>query len=113
MKGNDVITSGIIIIFNAVGVSGSIVVCVSPLASLMMDQKSKFTLQGVMTDFVGESQSDTEAIERVVNGHIQLVLITPESIISNPRYRSMLLSKTYQHKLVALVVDEAHCVKTW
>ena len=63
--------------------------------------------------FVGESQSDTQAIEQVVSGCVQLVLITPESIISNPRYRSVLLSKTYQQKLVALVVDEAHCVKTW
>ena len=52
----------ILMMLNTVGKSGSIVVCVSPLASLMIDQKTKFTLQGVTTDFVGESQSDTQAL---------------------------------------------------
>jgi len=31
----------------------------------------------------------------------------------NKTYRSMLLSPQYQQNLVALVIDEAHCVKTW
>ena len=44
---------------------------------------------------------------------MQLVLITPESAINNPLYRSMFLSTKYQEKLAALVIDEAHCVKTW
>ena len=33
--------------------------------------------------------------------------------ISHMKYREMLLSPAYQRGLVALVVDEAHCVKTW
>ena len=40
-------------------------------------------------------------------------LISPESIINNPKYRKMLLSTTHKTKLVAVVVDEAHCVKMW
>ena len=43
----------ILIIFN-VDQQGSIVVCVSPLTSLMMDQKKKFTRSGLVTVFVGE-----------------------------------------------------------
>lgn len=46
-------------------------------------------------------------------GQAQLVCISPESIIGNTRFWSMLLSPVYQEHLVALVVDEAHCVKTW
>jgi bloom syndrome protein len=41
------------------------------------------------------------------------VYITPENLIENPLYRNMLLSKKYKEKLVALVVDEAHCIKMW
>ena len=95
-----------------IGKTGSIVLCVSPLTALMMDQKSKFVPMGIQAEFVAE-QSDEEAVKRVLNGQAQLVYISPESIIGNTRFRSMLLSAIYQEHLVAFVVDEAHCVKTW
>ena len=50
----------------------------------MMDQKSKFSPRGIVTEFVGETQSDKSAIDRVMKGSIQLVFISPESIICNP-----------------------------
>ena len=50
--------------------------------------------------------------EKVLNGEVQLVYITPGSMIETSRYRDMLLSPPYQERLIALVVDEAHCVKT-
>ena len=96
-----------------VGVSGSIVVCITPLVSLMMDQKNKFAPKGIETEFVGEAQTNQKSISNVVNGKVQLVFISPESIISNPLFRGMLTNSIYKDKLVALVVDEAHCVKTW
>ena len=48
-----------------------------------------------------------------MDGGIQLLLISPESLICNDKYRQMLLSPVYKKNLVAFVVDEAHCVKTW
>ena len=92
---------------------GSIVVCVSPLTSLMIDQRSKFEPLGMSVEFVDEAQTDEEAVMRVLKGEVQLVFISPENIICNPRFRNMLLSERYKEFLVAFVVDEAHCVKTW
>ncbi|XP_019852358.1 PREDICTED: ATP-dependent DNA helicase Q-like SIM [Amphimedon queenslandica] len=92
---------------------GSIVICVSPLVSLMMDQKAKFLPMGIVAEFVGEGQLDSTAIEKVLHGDIQLLYISPESLICNPMYRNMLLSPIYKNKLVALVIDEAHCIKSW
>jgi bloom syndrome protein len=40
---------------------GSIVVCVSPLTSVMMDQRVKFSPVGLSTEFVGEMQTDESA----------------------------------------------------
>lgn len=94
-------------------VTGSIVICVSPLVSLMMDQKAKFTPRGLVAEFVGEAQTDHQAASRVVNGKVQLVLISPESLLNNCMYRNMLLNQHYKDKLVALVIDEAHCIKLW
>ena len=52
-------------------------------------------------------------LKRVMNGKVQLILITPEIIVQNPMFRNMLVSKVFKEKLVALVVDEAHCIKMW
>ena len=51
-----------------------------------MDQTAKFSPRGLVTDFVGEAQIDNEATKRVLNGLPQLVFISPESIINNPRF---------------------------
>ncbi len=95
------------------GSTGSIVVCISPLTAIMIDQRAKFTLYGLTTEFLGEAQDDQSAIMNVLQGRIQLVFVSPEAIIQNRKYRSMLLTRTYKDKLVALVVDEVHCVMTW
>ena len=87
-----------------------IVVCVSPLTALMMDQKEKFSSVGVSCEYICEKQKDTRAIQKVKQGDIQLVFISPEAIISNRNYCHMFTSATYQTKLVAIAVDEAHCI---
>ena len=97
---------------DVIGTTGSIVVCVSPLVSLMIDQQSRFSLKGLITEFVCED-CDQDSIKRAINGDLQLLYISPESMICNRVYRNMILSQTYQDKLVAFVVDKAHCVKMW
>ena len=87
--------------------------CVSPLTSIVIDQRQKFTPKGLKVEFVGEAQTDESCIKAVLQGKIQLVYISPESLLNNRSFRNMLLSPTYKAKLCALVVDEAHCVRTW
>ena len=88
-------------------------VVITPLISLMIDQKDKFSRKGISTDFVGEVQEDETTVAAVIKGDIQLVYISPESLLLNSHFRNMLLSESYKTKLRALVVDEAHCVKLW
>ena len=79
----------------------------------MLDQRAKFIHHGLSTEFVGEAQDDKMARRRVLSGDVQLVFISPESILNNVHYRNMLHTPQYKDKLVAVAVDEAHCVKTW
>ena len=65
--------------------STSIVVCVSPLTALMMEQRAKFAVRGVATEFVGELQQDVDTIGGVKSGQIQLLFISPESLLRNPQ----------------------------
>lgn len=80
---------------DTVGSIGNIVICVSPLTSLMMDQCTKFSSSGLSTTFVGEAQTDLSERRKVLQGEIQLVYITPENLLENVVYREMLLSKRY------------------
>lgn len=88
-------------------------VVITPLISLMMDQKEKFKGRGISIEFVGEAQEDESAVAAVISGNIQLVFISPESLLGNPCFRNMLLSESYKARLRAVAVDEAHCVKLW
>lgn len=47
------------------------------------------------------------------NGKHSPVFISSESLLCNCLYRSMLLTSQYNKHLVAVAVDEAHCVKIW
>ena len=79
----------------------------------MVDLCEKFKSLGISADYVGESQNDRLAMQRVISGEAQLVYISPEAIINNPKYRQMLSSPVYKEKLVAVAIDEAHLVKEW
>ena len=75
-----------------------------------MDQHAKFAPRGLQVEFVSDKQPYNE---KVIKGQVQLVYISPESAICNCAYRNMFLSPTYMEWLLALDIDEAHCVKTW
>ena len=61
----------------------------------------------------GEAQIDQAIIQKVLDGDLQLLFISPESLLNNKKFRSMLLKGHYKERLIALAVDEAHCIKTW
>ena len=79
----------------------------------MVDQVQKFNKIGISAEFVGEAQTDPAAKRKILHGKVQIVLISPENAIQNAVYRNMLLTSQYKSHMVALVVDEAHCVSTW
>ena len=77
----------------------------------MIEMQKKLMDRGIRAEFVG-AQLDTAVVKRVLEGDLQLLYISPENLLNNNKYRSMLLSPQYAKGMVALVVDEAHCVKT-
>ena len=52
-------------------------------------------------------------MDRVYEGYYQMIFLTPESLLTTSKSRDVLLSDVYQRNLVAVVIDEAHCVKKW
>ena len=94
----------------------SIAMVVTPLAALMKEFRDKFVPRGVSAEFLGEMQEDPAAITRVVEGKHQLVFCSPENLLENPLLSDMLTISIYQECIecmIALVVDEAHCIDKW
>ena len=87
----------------------SMVIVVSPLQALMKEQVSACTEKGLNAVVA----SDQCAQDLVLSGNVQLLYISPETLLTNREWRDVLESPLVQENLVALVVDEAHCVKKW
>lgn len=77
-------------------------------------QVSTFSAKGmsvVQASFVDEKFAEIEC--GLECGSYQLVFISPETLLSNLRWRELLTSDVYKKKLVAVGIDEAHCVTKW
>lgn len=90
----------------------SIVIVISPLISLMKDQVAALSSRGLAVWCVTRESSDEEKA-KVRSGGYQLVLFSPEALLGVRQWRELLQSETYSSRIVAFVVDEAHCVKKW
>ena len=91
----------------------SIVLCVSPLVALMMDQKKKCIEIGISAEFISETHCDIERVRGIKEGTSQLIFMSPESLLNNRRWRDVLLSRVFTDNLVCIAIDEAHCVPKW
>ena len=92
--------------------SNSIVLVVSPLIALMKDQVATLSAKGLSVGCVTRESSNAEKA-MALSGQYQLVLFSPEALLTVRRWREMLQSEVYKSRIVAFVVDEAHCVKKW
>ena len=82
----------------------------SPLTALIQDQVKDLTRRNVNVGFF-DAESVAGVKSDVIKGNYSLVLLSLEMIMS--KWRSLLLTKVYQERLVCVVVDEAHCVVKW
>jgi RecQ family ATP-dependent DNA helicase len=96
--------------------SHSIVLVISPLVSLMIDQVSSLRQRGVTAGILSghPGVSSELLIGRASDiGKYRFLFSAPEAIIGVDKWREVLLSAPLSHRIVAVAVDEAHCVSKW
>ena len=108
--GKSIIYQSLLLVYDRVlNSSGHIV---SPLINLIADQVRY--LNGISVQAISLTAIEREEERKLVErGEYSVVYGTPEALLLNERWRSMLNNATYLRKLCAIAVDEAHVVKQW
>jgi ATP-dependent DNA helicase RecQ len=84
---------------------------ISPLISLMQDQVMNLKETGVEAVFLNSSlnyQEAHKAKEKILQGKVKLVYVSPEGILSPG-----LMDFFQKVKISLIAIDEAHCVSQW
>ncbi|TKR67350.1 hypothetical protein L596_023516 [Steinernema carpocapsae] len=98
--------------------SKGLTVVVSPLRSLIEDQKYKMKQLRVPCEALTSdlSQSDVDIIFSQLTMKdvpLKLLYVTPEKIVASEKLRSMFRCLHRRGQLARFVIDEAHCVSQW
>lgn len=86
-------------------------VVISPLLSLIKDQVARLSSIGVVAreySSILSSRERKSVLERVANGQVKFLYLSPESFSSKPVIQALTAIKTSQ-----VAIDEAHCISTW
>jgi ATP-dependent DNA helicase RecQ len=91
-------------------------IVVSPLIALMQDQVQLLEDNGIPATFLNSSLSLPEMRSRsllVLNGHIKLLYVSPERLLSQDFLTSFLPQVHERMGIAGFAIDEAHCVSEW
>ncbi len=95
----------------------SVVIVVSPLVSLMVDQVSSLQSRGVSAAILsGNSGVDKKYLANegdLKTARYRFLYSCPEAIVADQRWKQFLLEPPLCDTVVAVAVDEAHCVHKW
>ena len=92
-----------------------LVLVVSPLVALMQDQVNQLQRRGIAAACLHRGLAAPERIDlqqRLRQGRLRLLYLAPERLQLEST-RQMLEDQHGEGRLVALAVDEAHCISAW
>ena len=73
----------------------------------MKDQVASLKDKGVEAAYVSERCDFDKVYER----SYPILFLSPEALLTDSKWRDVVLSRVYQEYLMAVVIDEAHCIK--
>ena len=88
------------------------IIVISPLRTLMEDQVAYLRSLGLSPIALHDEQSE-ERLNEVENGAFKFLFASPEKMLSVERWCKLLLTEHCRNFLVAITVDEAHCISQW
>ena len=92
----------------------SVVLVISPLISLMVDQVLSLRRRGVHASIISYGTGVKRELLATEDdlGECSLLFCAPEALVGS-RWREAIEKPVISDRTVAVVVDEAHCVSKW
>ena len=97
------------------GTNRSVVLVVSPLVSLMVDQVSNLISRGVSAAIMSSRREIDKKLlvsEQCICAY-SLLFAAPEAVVGERKWKEKLSEAPLHSHIVAVAVDEAHCVSKW
>ncbi|KAJ6617841.1 P-loop containing nucleoside triphosphate hydrolase protein [Mycena sp. CBHHK59/15] len=95
---------------------GKVTLMISPLIALHDEQvetfRDEFKLKAIAVNS-SNGGCKIEVLKEIVNGEHQIVLISPEMVLSRRFIREVLRNTEFGKRVLSVVVDEAHVVSHW
>lgn len=92
-------------------ITGRPSIIISPLLSLMEDQKINLQKRGVSVCCYNSSLDDYYVTQsEIMSGMYKVIYITPEAVINA---KSWLTQLYFTHGISVIAIDESHCISQW
>ncbi|KAJ7195049.1 P-loop containing nucleoside triphosphate hydrolase protein [Mycena pura] len=95
---------------------GKVTLMISPLIALHDEQvqtfRDEFKLKAIAVNS-SNGGCNAQVLQDIVRGEHQIVLISPEMVLSRRFIREVLRSAEFGRRILSVVVDEAHVVSHW
>ena len=89
------------------------VLIVSPLISLMQDQVASLRCKGFRASLCILNQCQRDGQDDSWNLEDSYIFASPEGLLGVSQWRKIILSDGFRDNILALVINEAHCVAKW
>ena len=94
-------------------VGTSIIIVISPLKALMLDQVKFLNDEIGLPAVAITSETTDDTFTAIKNGEKTNIYSSPESMLSTERWRDLLSSSIVRENCIGVVIDEAHCISQW
>jgi superfamily II DNA helicase RecQ len=91
-----------------------VVVVISPLVALMEEQHMKLQAVNINSIPICSGRLLPHNLEEeLISGKYRAVFMSPEAAFNKLRFEKLWNDAGWRSKLLAVVIDEAHCISTW
>ncbi|KAI1781803.1 P-loop containing nucleoside triphosphate hydrolase protein [Ganoderma leucocontextum] len=94
------------------GGKGKVVLVVCPLKALERDQVKQAAAKGLTAVMINEDNSHEPKVWETARKSAQIIYLSPEMALSDG-FAKMWRDAKFRDRLLAVIVDEAHCVDEW